>query len=203
VKCVRTYARIGLHGNLLDQSDQLHQVSGRNQKTTTKENITNMSISLQKLQELFNSRLDLSNELAQVEQRIREMMGESVQSESAGAQDSTRPKRGRKPRASVVDGSEIGDTNHVDGATAVEAPSSPAVAPTRPTAVGFVLLSSINPGTQYSGAEIYQATLDLSSPDTDPVGLKAAVKSEIRSLVESGHLAKSGEGPATRYTKTC
>jgi len=162
-----------------------------------------MSISLQKLQELFNSRLDLSNELAQVEQRIREMMGESAQTEAAGAQDSTRPRRGRKPRASTVDGPGTGDTNQVDSATAVEAPSSPAGESSGPTAVGVVLLSAINPGTQYSGAEIYQATLDSSSPDTDPTELKAAVKSEIRSLVESGHLAKSGEGPATRYTKTC
>jgi hypothetical protein len=59
----------------------------------------------------------------------------------------------------------------------------------------------MNPGTTYSGAELYQLTLDASSPDTDPVELKAAVKSEIRLLYTSGHLAKSGEGPASRYTK--
>jgi hypothetical protein len=162
-----------------------------------------MTISLQKLQELFNNRADVSNELAQVEQRIRELVGEPVPAEPKGESPLTHPKRGRKPRASVADGPETGDTNPSDSATVAEAPGSPPDESFAPSAVGVVILGAMNPGTTYSGAEIYQLTLDASSPDTDPVELKAAVKSEIRLLYTSGHLAKSGEGPATRYTKTC
>ncbi|OGO39609.1 MAG: hypothetical protein A2Z03_12180 [Chloroflexi bacterium RBG_16_56_8] len=158
-----------------------------------------MTISLTKLQELFNQRADLSNELGQVEQRIRELVGEPA-TESA---EELKPKRGRKPRAAVADGPETSDTNPSESATAANPPSSPPDEPFAPSAVGVVILGAMNPGTTYSGAEIYQLTLDASSPDTDPVELKAAVKSEIRLLYTSGHLAKSGEGPATRYTKTC
>jgi hypothetical protein len=168
-------------------------------KTTTKENNINMTKSLEKLQELFNHRYELSTELAQVEQSIGILLG------GPGAETADEPKtrKPRRERASVAAEPITGNTNTSDSATAPEAPSVDSNEPFAPSAVGVVILGAMNPGTTYSGAEIYQLTLDASSPDTDPVELKAAVKSEIRLLYTSGHLAKSGEGPATRYTKTC
>ena len=162
-----------------------------------------MTISLTKLQELFNQRADLSNELGQVEQRIRELVGEPVQSESASGSEVTRTRKPRTGRATPAVAPETSDTNSEISNTSANPPSSPAEESFAPSAVGVVILGAMNPGTTYSGAEIFQLTLDASSPDTDPAELKSAVKSEIRLMHVSGHLARSGEGPATRYTKTC
>jgi len=162
-----------------------------------------MTISLQKLQELFNQRSDLSIELTMVERRIRELVGEPTSSADSGVSENTQPRTRRRAPKAPAAAPETGSTNPSDWVTAIEADSSHADEPFAPSAVGVVILGAMNSGTTYSGAEIYQLTLDASSPDTDPVELKAAVKSEIRLLYTSGHLTKSGEGPATRYTKTC
>lgn len=158
-----------------------------------------MTKPLDKLQELFNSRADLSAELARVEQSIGVMIGDSAPETTS----EPKPRKPRATRATPAVAPETSDTNSEIGATAANPPNSPPDEPFAPSAVGVVILGAMNPGTTYSGAELYQLTLDASSPDTDPAELKAAVKSEIRLLYTSGHLAKSGEGPATRYTKTC
>lgn len=177
-----------------------------------KEKRNNMTISLDKLQNLFKSREEYSVALETVERQIRLLV------EGPDAQDSGPAlKKARKQRTETGfrnDMQKVTDLQPTGGRRAVrgdsegppgdgpaDASGSTVDAPVTLSAVCRLILQVMASDTEYSGAEVYQLALDASSTDTDAEGLRQDVRACVSEMVKTGHLVKSGAGRGTVYRR--
>jgi hypothetical protein len=157
-----------------------------------------VAISLDKLQELFKLREEYSSKLTATERQIRGLV------EGPEAQDSDpAPKKARKQRAETGNSNDMQKVTGAEQLTEAACSEAPGAGPDASvvlSAVSRVILSQVTAGSNYSGAELFQLTLDASGEGTDPEALKSDVKDCVRTMVQSGHLVKTGEAKGSRYS---
>ena len=158
-----------------------------------------MTISLDKLQDLFKLREEYSSKLTATERQIRSLVGEPDAQASEPAVKT--PRKGRAKTENPNDMQKLpSDQASSDGACS-EAPSVAPGASDFLGAISRVILSAMQPATEYSKAELFQLAADSSSPDTDLERLKVDVGNAVREMVADGHLVKTGEAKGTRYSR--